>query len=104
VDDRWSRWRCFRDGQYGDYLEASISPGVYEIRRASDRETVKLACSENIAQALSVFVRQNKNWLFIFRSRPHYAPNELEYRFWSVATRSKAKVTLRLIHEQRASV
>jgi hypothetical protein len=103
VDDRWTRWRCFRHAQYGDYLEASISPGVYEIRRASDRETVKLACSKNIARALSGFIKHEKGRRFFPRSRPPYASAELEYRFLSVATRSKAKVTLRLIHEQRAS-
>jgi hypothetical protein len=105
VAERWTSWRSFRDAKHGDYLEAPIGPGIYEIRRASDRESLKLACTTNIANALSVFCKPGKRrWRFLFRTVATYAPGELEYRFWSHVTPSEAKIALEEMLEQRAMV
>jgi hypothetical protein len=105
VIERWTNWRSFRDAQHGAYLEAPIGLGVYEIRRASDRASVKLACTNNIADALSAFCRGRKGlWRFLFRRATAYAPAELEYRFWSHRTISNAKETLQDIRQQRGMV
>ncbi len=103
MEERWASWRSFENSELSGYLEAPVGPGVYEIRQTSDRALVKLSFTTNIAHELSIFLARGKGSQFLFWTHTPYANGELEYRFWSVNTRAKAKTTLRQIKEQRAN-
>jgi hypothetical protein len=106
MSDRWTEWKSYPDGYHGDYIQAPIGSGVYEICRASDREQLAFGCTENIAESLSTFLKPGKvrrRFLFI-RTRTRYSTGELEYRFWPTSTFADAKVALASIREQRQIV
>jgi len=58
--DRWTGWKSFPDDYFGDYIQAPIGPGVYEICRTSDREQLAFGCTQNVAQSLSAFLKPGK--------------------------------------------
>ena len=103
--ERWTNWRSFQNSKFGSFIEAPISAGVYEIRRASDRVSMVLAWSENLAKSLSAFVMRGKERrrFLLLRYRTPYAAGEIEYRIWPAPTASEAKVILDLIRAQRSS-
>ena len=101
MEERWASWRSFRIAERGDYIEAPLGPGVFEIRRASDRTSTKLGSTRNVAQALANYVVRGKRRRLFFWTREPYATGELEYRFWSVGTLSGAKKTLRDVKFER---
>jgi hypothetical protein len=106
MSDRWTQWKSFPDDYHGDYIQAPISPGVYEICRASDREQLAFGCTKNVAQSLSEFLKPGKvrrKFLFL-RTRSRYSTGELEYRFWPTPTLGDARVALESIREQRQMV
>jgi len=101
MSDRWTAWKSFPDDYFGDYIQAPISPGVYEICRASDRQQLAFGCTQNVAQSLSAFLKPGKvrrRFLFL-RLRSRYSTGELEYRFWPTASHTDAKVALESIRE-----
>ena len=104
--DRWTPWKSYPDDYYGEYIQAPIGPGVYEVCRAATREQLAFGCAGNVAESLSSFLKPGKvrrRFLFL-RSRSRYATGELEYRFWPTSTLSDAKVTLNSIREQRQTI
>jgi hypothetical protein len=101
MEERWTRWRSFGTARLDDDLEAPLGLGVYEIRRASDHASLKLSFTTNVAQELSTFLGRGKDQRFFFWIRAPYVNGALEYRFWSVSTRSEAKAALRRVKEQR---
>ncbi len=106
MSDRWTQWKSFPDDYFGDYIQAPIGPGVYEICRASDREQLAFGCTQNVAESLSNFLKPGKvrrRFLFL-RLRSRYSTGELEYRFWPTATHADARVALESIREQRQMV
>jgi hypothetical protein len=106
MSDRWTVWKSFPDDYFGDYIQAPISPGVYEICRAADRQQLAFGCTQNVAQSLSAFLKPGKvrrRFLFL-RLRSRYSTGELEYRFWPTASLADAKVALASIREQRQMV
>lgn len=105
MTDRWTGWKSYPDHYYGEYIQAPIGPGVYEICRSSTREPVAFGCTQNVAEALSNFLKPGKvKRRFFFRSRSRYATGELEYRTWPTATLADAKVAASSIREQRQMV
>ena len=105
MEERWTKWRSFQSTQYGNFVEAPVGPGIYEIRRSPNNEPLALACSPNLAHSLATFVERGKgNQRLFFKRRTPYMPNELEYRIWPLRTLSEAKIMLELIHEQRMGV
>ena len=36
MSDRWSDWKSFPDAYHGEYIQAPIGPGVYEVCRRLD--------------------------------------------------------------------
>lgn len=106
MTDRWTAWISYPDPYHGEYIQAPIGPGVYEICRASNREQLAFGCTQNVAESLSAFLKPGKvrrRFLFL-RSRTRYANGELEYRIWPTPTLSDAKVALNSIREQRQMV
>jgi hypothetical protein len=102
MEERWTKWHSFQSSRHGNFVEAPVGAGIFEIRRTSDHVTVALSCTANLAHTLSAFVMRGKEERrFIFmRQRSPYAPGELEYRFWRTLSLSEAKIALELMHER----
>ena len=102
---RWTGWKSFPDDYHGEYVEASMGPGLYEVCRSSTREQIAFGCTRNVAGALCALLRPTglRKWLSFRRGRS-YDTGELEYRTWPTATLAEARATLNLIHEQHDRV
>ena len=50
MSDRWTGWKSFPDDYYGEYIQAPMGPGLYEVCRASTREQVAFGCTRNVAE------------------------------------------------------
>ena len=104
--DRWTQWKSYPDANHGEYIQAPIGPGVYEVCDASSRERVAFGCTRNVAEALCDILKPGKlqkRWFFR-RWRTRYASGELEYRTWSTASLSDAKAAVRQVLGQREAV
>jgi hypothetical protein len=103
--DRWTGWKSFRDDVYGEYIQAPVGPGLYEVCRASTREQVAFGCSRNVADALrdALKPRGLRRWLSFRRNRG-YDAGDLEYRVWPTSTLSDAKTAIALIRERHLAV
>lgn len=105
MSDRWTTWKSFADDFYGEFIQAPLGPGLYEVCRSSTREQVAFGCTRNVADALGDLLRPRglKSWLFFKRGR-RYETGELEYRTCSTATLGDAKNVLSLIRERHEAV
>jgi hypothetical protein len=103
MTDRWTGWKSFPDDYYGEYVQAPIGPGVYEVCVSSTREQVAFGCTQNVAEALCDILKPGKTRkrFFFLRRRARYATGELEYRTWPTETLADAKVALSSIRELR---
>jgi hypothetical protein len=93
---RWSEWKLFPDAYHGEYIQAPIGPGVYEVCQAESRSRVAFGYSHNVAETLTDVLRPTKieRLSFFRRKRRRYSTGELEYRTWSLATLADAKVAV----------
>jgi hypothetical protein len=103
--ERWTGWKSFPDDFYGEYIQAPIGPGLYEVCRASTREQIAFGCSRDVADALrdALKPRGLRRWLS-FRRRTHHDSGDLEYRTWPTSTLADAKVAIALIRERHLAV
>jgi hypothetical protein len=103
--DRWTGWKSFPDDFYGEYIQAPIGPGLYEVCRASTREPVAFGCSRNVADSLrdALKPRGLRCWLS-FRRKRSLDAGELEYRTWATSTLGDAKTVISLIRERHMAV
>jgi hypothetical protein len=103
--DRWTGWKSFPDDFYGEYIQAPIGPGLYEVCRASTREPVAFGCSRNVADSLrdALKPRGLRRWLS-FRRRQALDAGELEYRTWATSTLGDARTAIALIRERHMAV
>jgi hypothetical protein len=106
MTDRWTGWKSFPDHFYGEYIQAPIGPGVYEVCRTATREQVAFGCTQNVAESLCDILKPGKGRrrFFFFGARKRYGTGELEYRIWPTPTLSEAKVALKSIRGQRDAV
>ena len=105
MSDRWTDWKSFPDDYYGEYIQAPIGAGLYEVCRASTREQVAFGCTRNVADSLCDLLKPRglRKWLRFRRSR-HYETGELEYRTWPTATLADARSAANLIRERHEAV
>jgi hypothetical protein len=104
MSDRWTGWKSFPDDYYGEYVQAPIGSGVYEVVRSSTREQVAFGCAQNVAEALCTVLKPGKKMrrkYFFFGARARQATGELEYRTWPTATLGDAKVAAHSIRGAR---
>ena len=76
---RWSEWKSFPDAYHGEYIQAPIGPGVYEVCQTETRERVAFGCSHNVAETLTGVLRPGRlerGWFFR-RARRRYATGEV---------------------------
>ena len=95
MSDRWTGWKSFPDDYHGEYIQAPMGPGLYEVCRSSTREPVAFGCTRNVAESLCGLLKPSglRSW-FSFRRGKRYDTGELEYRTWPTATLSDAKVAI----------
>jgi hypothetical protein len=103
---RWTEWKPYPDAYHGEYIQAPIGPGLYEVCRAATREPVAFGYTKNVAEALCDVLKPGKlqKRSFFRRSRKRYASGEFEYRTWQTATLTDAKVAVEHILEQRETM
>jgi hypothetical protein len=103
---RWTEWKSFPDAFHGEYIQAPLGPGLYEVCQTETRERVAFGYSHNVAETLTDLLKPGKveKRAFFWRSRRRYATGELEYRTWAVATIADAKVAVDQILGQRDAV
>jgi hypothetical protein len=92
----WTSWKRFSDARSGDLVEATIGPGVYEVRHTLTGRVVAFGHSANVAHALTQ-LKQNGGvgpLARLFRRQPLVSrASDLEYRTCAAASRSEAKTT-----------
>jgi hypothetical protein len=96
----WTNWKPFPDPRSGAPIEAPIGPGVYEVRRISNGETVAFDHSANVARSLlAVAAPAPRLWLF---ERPRADASDLEYRTCAASTSMDAKsIAARMAGQRR---
>jgi hypothetical protein len=103
---RWTEWKSYPDAYHGEFIQAPIGPGLYEVCHAATREPVAFGYARNVAGALCSVLRPGKlkKRSLFRRARKRYASGELEYRTWQTATLADAKVAVGQILEQREAM
>ena len=88
----WGEWKRYPKAARGEKLEASIGPGLYEVRYASTVAQFAFGPVDNLAHALSqLSVGSRSLSSFFIRRTPAELP-ELEYRTCATATRADARI------------
>ena len=105
MSDRWTGWKSFPDDFHGEYIQAPMGPGLYEVCRSSTREQIAFGCTRNVADSLCDILKPRglRQWLFFRRGR-HYDTGELEYRTWPTASLSDAKAAITVIRDRHRAV
>jgi len=105
MTDRLTGWKSFPDDYHGEYIQAPMGPGLFEVCRASTREPVAFGCTRNVADSLSDVLKSRglRKWLS-FRRQRSYDIGELEYRTWPTATVSDARRVVGLIRDRHQAV
>ena len=103
--DRWTAWKSFPDDYYGYYIQAPLGRGLYELCRASTRETVAFGCTRNVVDSLGDLLKPRglSRWLSFRRARRH-DPGEFEYRTWGTASVADARQAARTIRARNEAV
>jgi len=103
--DRWTGWKSFPDDYHGEYIQAPLGPGLYEVCRASTRETIAFGCTRNVVSSLGDLLKPRglMRWLSFRRVRRHN-PGEFEYRTWGTASIADARQVARTIRARNAAV
>jgi hypothetical protein len=90
----WSSWKRFPDVASGDYVEAPMGPGVYEVRHTLTGRVVAFGHASNVANALSDLKLHGGVGTFarLFRKQPLVSRvSDLEYRTCAAASRAEAR-------------
>ena len=105
MTDRWTGWKSFPDDYHGEYIQAPMGPGLYEVCRSSTREQIAFGCTRNVAESLCDLLKPRglRKWLF-FRRGERYEIGELEYRTWRTATLADARAAITMIRERQEAV
>jgi hypothetical protein len=103
--DRWTAWKSFPDDYYGEYIQAPLGPGLYQVCRASNRETIAFGCTRNVVDSLADLLKPRglSRWLSFRRGRSHEA-GEFEYRTWGTASVADARLVVRTIRERNEAM
>src|SRR4029079_12690391 len=90
--DRWTAWKSFPDDYHGEYIQAPLGPGLYQVCRASTRETIAFGCTRNVVDSLSDFLKPRglRRWLS-FRRGLRPGDGKFEYRTWGAASVADAR-------------
>ena len=102
----WSSWKRFPNAEIGDFVEAPIGPGVYEVRHTNTGDLIAFGHAGNVAQALADLKVDGggRSWTRMFRKEsPVPLVGDLEYRTCAAATRAQARVAAQRLRGLRQS-
>lgn len=88
----WSEWKSYPRGVPGDRLEASIGPGVYEVRNVATGAVYAFGAVDNLAEALARIAAPPRSIASFFVKREPVNLPDLEYRTCVADTREQAKI------------
>ncbi len=88
----WSEWKSYPRGAPGDRLEASIGPGVYEVRNTTTGAVYAFGAVDNLAEALARISAPSRSIGSFFHQARARASAELEYRTCAASTKEQAKI------------
>jgi hypothetical protein len=103
----WADWKPFPDPRSGEYLNAPIGPGVFEVRHMQTGEQIAFAHSANVAHSLAKLLPAQPGLRALFgrRNGLSHRSHELEYRTCSAGTIHEAKsVAERLTGRRRVAM
>ena len=103
--DRWTGWKSFPDDYHGEYIQAPLGPGLYEICRSSTRETIAFGCTRNVVDSLADHLKPRglSRWLS-FRRGGRRDAGEFEYRTWGTTSLADARMVARTIRARNEAV
>lgn len=101
----WSSWKRFPDAKSGEFVQAPIGPGVYEVRHTLTGRVVAFGPARNVARKLSALnvnggIGRKLARLFRRQARISRVP-DLEYRTCAASSRAEAKTAARRLHSLR---
>lgn len=88
----WSEWKSYPRGVPGDRLEASIGPGVYEVRNTITGAVYAFGAVDNLAEALARISAPHRSLSTFFIKRDPAPLPDLEYRTCIADTKEQAKI------------
>ncbi len=88
----WSEWKSYPRGVPGDRLEASIGPGVYEVRNTTTGAVYAFGAVDNLAEALARISAPSRSLASFFVKREPVRLPDLEYRTCAASTKEQAKI------------
>ncbi len=100
----WADWKPFPDSTIGEYLDAPIGPGVYEVRHTETGEIIAFGNSAEVAQALTDVIRGPAGWGKVFgRKNASHRASDLEYRTCAARSAREAKSVAERLRGRRAA-
>ncbi len=97
----WTGWKTYPRAARGEIIEASVGPGLFEVRIAQTGALFAFEATDNLAQALSKISAKPKSFISWFGSRDAAMLPELEYRTFSTTTRANARIAFERMIDRR---
>ncbi|QUS37463.1 hypothetical protein RPMA_00180 [Tardiphaga alba] len=97
----WTDWKHYPRALRGETIEASIGPGLLEVRVAQTGSLFAFEATDNLAQALAKISAPPKSFISWFGRRDAAMLPELEYRTFPTATRANAKIAFARMIDRR---
>ena len=89
----WSKWEKFPDPLKGEYLNAPIGPGVYQLRDKKTGELIMFGRSKNVAFRMTSLIPDGSGMRKNTRKSEYVGDNlnDVEYRTIAFKTEDEAK-------------
>jgi len=97
----WTDWKSYPRAARGGTIEASIGPGLLEVRLAQSGALFAFEAVDNLAQALAKISAPQKSFMSWFGRRDAAILPELEYRTFPTASRANAKIAFARMIDRR---
>ena len=98
----WTSWKRLPNAERGEYVEAPIGPGIYEVRNMATGDLAAFDASSNVAHALAALRKPQSTWSKLFGGdrQPARGP-ELEYRTCAAASVNEARYMVQALTGRR---
>ena len=99
----WTSWKRLPNAERGEYVEAPIGPGIYEVRDVATGDLAAFDASTNVAHALAALRKPpSRPWSKLFGGdrQPVRGP-ELEYRTCAASSVSEARYMVQALAGRR---
>jgi hypothetical protein len=97
----WTDWKHYPRAARGETIEASIGPGLFEVRIVQTGALFAFEATDNLAQALAKISVRPKSFISWFGRRDAAMLPELEYRTFPTTTRANARIAFDRMIDRR---